>query len=151
MSKRKRPRRFKVAFKNGGFWEYYKDLERQFEDFLAYVPYIDKNEKTSSFRLANLLLSIGGYVDSAFKKMAFYHGFNRGHSEIRKIREKIKQSRENIRKGKGPITISIEENLKAFDKEYGISKERIIFKRLPERELVHPFEPYILTSVWQGL
>jgi len=32
-------------FENGIFWELYKDLERQFQDFLEYVPYLSGNEK----------------------------------------------------------------------------------------------------------
>src|SRR4030042_747471 len=35
---------FNPTFENGGFWEYYKDLERQFEEFLEYVPYLKVNE-----------------------------------------------------------------------------------------------------------
>lgn len=142
MSKRKYPKKFKVAFENGGFWEYYIDLERQFQSFLEYVPYIDKNERVCSFRLANLILSIGGHVDSAFNRMVFYRGFNRGHNECKEIREKVKRSRENVKQGKGPIIVKIQENLQAFDIEYGISSERIIFKRLPKRELVYPFKPH---------
>jgi hypothetical protein len=61
---------FKPNFENGGFWEYYKDLERQFESFLEYVPYLEGNENTYSFRLANMILAIGAHVDSAFKEMA---------------------------------------------------------------------------------
>jgi hypothetical protein len=53
---------FNPTFENGGFWEYYKDLERQFENFLNYVPYLKDNENTYSFRLANLLLSIGAWI-----------------------------------------------------------------------------------------
>jgi len=45
------------------------------EDFLEYVPYLEGNEKTYSFRLANLLLAIGAHVDSAFKEMARYRLF----------------------------------------------------------------------------
>jgi len=142
VSKRNGPRKFKATFENGGFWEYYKDLERQFEDFLEYVPYIDKNESVCSFRLVNLILSIGGHVDSAFKRMAFYRGFNRGHEEIKRIREKVKRSRESIKRGGPPIMVSFRENFQAFEEEYGISKEKIIFKRLPMRELVQPFKPH---------
>lgn len=142
MSKETGRRKFKPTFENGGIWEYYGDLEHQFEDFLEYVPYIDKNKTVCSFRLANLILSIGGHVDSAFKKIAFYRGFNRGHAKFKKIKEKVKQSRENLKKGKGPITVKIEENLVAVDEEYGIFNEKIIFKRLPKRELVQPFKPY---------
>ncbi len=62
-------------FEIGNFWELYKDLERQFEDFLEYVSYLEGNEETYSFRLANLILGIGGYVDSAFKEMARYQDY----------------------------------------------------------------------------
>ena len=48
---------FNPTFENGGFWEYYKDLERQFEDFLVFVPYLRGNEKTYSFKLLNIFLS----------------------------------------------------------------------------------------------
>jgi len=61
---------FEPTFENGGYWEYYKDLERQFESFLEYVPFLDGNENTYSFRLANLILSIGAHIDSAFKEVA---------------------------------------------------------------------------------
>jgi len=66
---------FNPTFENGGYWEYYKDLERQFENFLDYVPYLEGNEKTYSFRLASILLSIGSHVDSAFKEMSKYPDF----------------------------------------------------------------------------
>ena len=66
---------FKPTFENGGFWEYYKDLERQFEKSLEYVPYLKKNTGTFSFRLANLVVAIGGYVDSAFKEIAMHPTF----------------------------------------------------------------------------
>jgi len=57
MSKKEAPKKFKPTFANGGFWEHYKDLERQFENFLDYVPCFEDNENTYSFRLANLLLA----------------------------------------------------------------------------------------------
>src|SRR3990170_89055 len=66
---------FNPTFENGGFWESYKDLERQFEDFLVYVPYLKGNEEAYSFRLANLILSIGAHIDSALKEIAKYSTF----------------------------------------------------------------------------
>ena len=61
---------FNPSFENGGYWEYYKDLERQFENFLDYVPYLEGNENTYSFRLANMILTVGAHIDSALKKIA---------------------------------------------------------------------------------
>ena len=49
----------KYTFEVGYFWEYYRALERQFIDFLNYVPYMESNEDTYSFRLANIILAIG--------------------------------------------------------------------------------------------
>lgn len=127
-------------FENGIFWEAYKDLERQFEQFLDIVPYLDKNEDTYSFRLLNLILSIGGHVDSAFKEMARFTRFSL-NPDCQKILIKIKESENNVQKGKPPVTISIKLPLKAFETEYGLSSKTIAFKRLPQREIVKPFQP----------
>jgi len=130
----------KDNFERGIFWELYKDLERQFQSFLEYVPYLEGNENVCSFKLLNLILGIGGHVDSAFKEMAYYPGFskNEGAQEILNI---LKKSEKNVKEGKAPITVPISLPLKVFNKEYRISKEKIIFKRLPEGELITPFHP----------
>lgn len=47
-------------FENGYFWELYNDLERQFITILEYVPYLEGNETTYSFKILNLILGIGG-------------------------------------------------------------------------------------------
>ena len=83
-------RGFNPTFENGGFWEYYKDLERQFEDFLKDVPYLEGNEKTYSFKLLNIFLSIGGHIDSAFKELARYQQFAENES-CKEILERIKR------------------------------------------------------------
>lgn len=138
---RKRTKKFKARFENGGFWDYYLDLERQFEGFLENVPYLDVNVRVCSFRLSNILLSIGGYVDSAFKEMAAYKKFS-SNEKCRQICEKVKESRKRIKLGKSPITIKIEDCLSAFETEYELSQKRIIFNRLPETELLIPFHPH---------
>jgi len=128
-------------FEIGNFWELYKDLERQFEDFLDHVPYLEGNEETYSFRLANLILGIGGHVDSAFKEMVRYPKF-RHNDECKKVLTLLEKSEENVKQGKPPITIPISLPLKAFEKEYLLTKKRVIFKRLPEREAILPFQPH---------
>lgn len=127
-------------FENGIFWELYQDLERQFLNFLEYVPYLEGNEDVYSFKLLNLILSIGGHIDSAFKEMAYYPGFsiNEGAQKILNI---LKESEKNVKEGKTPRTVPIGLPLEVFNKEYRISKEKIIFKRLPEGELITPFHP----------
>lgn len=75
-------------FENGYFWQLYRDLESQFQNFLEYVPYFEGNEKVYSFRLLNLVLCIGGHVDSALKEMARYPRFA-GNKECMRIYELI--------------------------------------------------------------
>jgi len=120
-------------------------LERQFQNFLEYVPYLEGNEKTYSFKLLNLVLSIGGHVDSAFKEMAHHPDFS-DNKHCQTILEIIAQSNGNIKAGKAPRTVPISLSLKAFAKDFRISEEAVIFKRLTERELVVPFKPYNLKT-----
>lgn len=124
-------------FETGIFWELYSDLERQFQNFLEYVPF-HNNEYTYSFKLLNLILSIGGHIDSAFKEMARYSDFST-NKNCEKILRILRESEENVKKGKPPKPVGISLPLKAFDKEYGIFKEKIIFKCQPEGELITPF------------
>src|SRR4030065_510295 len=86
-------KRFNPTFENLGYWEYYKDLERQFENFLEYVPYLSGNEKTYSFRLANQILAIGAHIDSAFKEIAKYPEFSVQYPEILDPKTKKGKSR----------------------------------------------------------
>ena len=127
-------------FEQGIFWELYMDLERQFEVFLEYVPYSEQNENTCSFKLLNLILSIGGHVDSAFKEMARYPNFS-SNEDCQKICDVLKKSEENVKKGRAPKTVPIWLSLKAFEKEYKLSEKIVVFKRIPEREGVKPFKP----------
>jgi len=114
-------------FEEGIFWELYLDLERQFENFLEYVPYMEGNENTYSFRLLNLVLSIGGYIDSAFKEMARFPRF----SEDEACKNIQKRAREHL----GIIASGVD----AFDTIYGISTKKVSFKFIPKREEVTPF------------
>lgn len=120
--------KFKPTFENGGFWEYYKDLERQFQNFLEYVPYVQGNENTYSFKLLSQILSIGGYIDSAFKEIARFSEFSED--------EGCKKILRRAKKGTGIIKSGVQ----AFDELYGISTKIVIFKFIPEREPLKPFE-----------
>lgn len=131
----------KDRFANGIFWELYKDLEVRFQNFLEYVPYIDENENVFSFKLVNLILSIGGHVDSAFKEMARYKGFA-NNDGCQKIVKRLRRSEEKVKTGMAPETVPISLSLSAFEKEYNLSKRTVILKRLPEEEEITPFEPY---------
>jgi hypothetical protein len=118
---------FNPTFENGGFWEYYKDLERQFEDFLEYVPYLEGNEKTYSFKLLNIFLSIGGHIDSAFKELARYPRF----AEIESCKEILKRTEKKLG--------IIESGIRAFDEIYAITSLPVTFKCLPKRIPITPF------------
>jgi len=128
-------------FENGYFWELYKDLERQFENYLEYVPFIDGNEGVHSFKLLNLIVSIGGYVDSAFKEMAKYPRFS-ANEECGKILERLEAAKISVQKGERPVYPSIKLCLTAFEKEYKLSLRKILFKKLDKREYMTPFKPY---------
>ena len=126
---------FNPTFENGGFWEYYKDLERQFEDFLVYVPYLEGNEETYSFRLANLLLSIGAHIDSALKEIAKYSDFSIKYPEMVNPTTKKGKPRNPIITDYYPIS-----------EEYILPKQVVTFKCLPNRENIFPFENYTRQS-----
>jgi hypothetical protein len=128
-------------FESGIFWNLYTDLERQFQNFLEDVPYLDGNENVYSFRLLNLILSIGGCVDSAFKEMARYPLFS-DNNDCRKILEKMRKSAENIERGRHPIPVSIKLCLRAFENVYKLSQKKVMFKRLPKWEKLQPFKPH---------
>ncbi len=118
-------------FEKGYFWEYYLDLERQFIDFLHFVPYLDGNETVYSYRLANLLLAIGAHIDSALKEICKYPEFSKKYP---KIIEKI---------GKNKATIL---DYYPIAEEYCISERKVGFKRLSKPETITPFEYYIIIN-----
>lgn len=122
---------FNPTFENGGFWEYYRDLERQFENFLEYVPYLEGNKDIYSFRLANLILSIGAHIDSAFKEIAIFPDFLSNYPEMAKPKTKKGKSRKLTIKDYYPIS-----------EEYKLTEEVVTFKCLPRREPVKPFLQY---------
>jgi hypothetical protein len=106
-------------------------LERQFGNFLESVPYLTGNENTYSFRLANLILAIGAHIDSAFKEIARYPEFCTKYPEILKKRQP-----------------SIADYFPLAE-EYRLPQRKVIFKRLPEREQLIPFQQY--TKVGDGI
>jgi len=126
---------FNPTFENRGFWEYYKDLERQFTNFLDYVPYLEGNESTYSFRLANILLAIGAHIDSALKKIAEDPSFSGKYPEM--IKPKVKKGEH-----KGEPRDQELMDYYPISEEYVLYEMIVIFKCLPERENVLPFKEY---------
>jgi hypothetical protein len=138
MNEKEKLEKFRPTFENGGFWEYYLDLERQFQNFLEYVPYLKENEDTYSFKLLSLILSIGGYIDSAFKEMARFPEY----SEDEKCMEILRRA--------GAHQGIIKSGVEAFDSHYGISTKTVTFKFIPDREYVKPFESRDAIPDWWG-
>jgi hypothetical protein len=126
---------FNPTFENRGFWEYYKDLERQFENFLNYIPYLKDNENTYSFRLANILLGIGAHIDSALKKIAEDSSFSGKYPEMKKPK---------VKKGEHKGEPRDQELIDYYpiSEEYVLYEMTVVFKCLPKRENVVPFEKY---------
>ena len=127
----KKQQGFNPTFENGGFWEYYRDLERQFEDFLVYVPYLEGNEGTYSFRLANLILSIGAHIDSALKEIAKYSNFPSKYPKM------INPTKSNGKPRNPVIT-----DYYPISEEYLLEKQVVTFKCLPYRVNILPFDNY---------
>ena len=128
-------KRFNPSFDNGGYWEYYKDLERQFENFLDYVPYLEGNENTYSFRLANMILAIGGHIDSVLKKIAEEPVFSSKYPEM--INPIVKKGEH---KG-GPRDQELIDYY-PISEEYKLYEKIVVFKCLPNREEILPFKEY---------
>jgi hypothetical protein len=128
-------------FTTGVFWELYTDLERQFENFLEYVPYLEGNKNIYSFKLVNLILGIGGHVDSAFKEMVRYPLFSK-NKDCEQILSILKENEEQVKKGKGAKTIPIQLFLRAFEEEYKLSRQIVLFRCLPHGEVINPFKPF---------
>src|SRR4030042_2154879 len=128
-------------FENGYFWELYIDLEHQLRDFLEYVPYLPGNENTYSFKLLNLILSIGGHVDSALKEMIRYKGLT-FDNDIENIRGRL-QRWEDAFASKNKINNSdkvyMPETFAVFEKKYSLSTRNVEYKILPNRQPNHPF------------
>jgi hypothetical protein len=81
--------------------------------------------------LANLILGIGAHIDSAFKEVFRWSGFSSKYSTILA----------KVNTGKGNIT-----DYRKLEPEYNLSKQEVIFKCLPNREIIIPFQRFDVES-----
>ncbi|MCW4022950.1 MAG: hypothetical protein NWF02_07325 [Candidatus Bathyarchaeota archaeon] len=125
----------KDAFEDGYFWEYYKDLELQFQNYLQYVPYLEGNENTHSFRLANLLLGICSHIDSVFKEIAIFPEF---HSKYPNLLNPVDEHGDK----RFPEIL----DFLPIEEEYSLSERRAVLKTIPERITIFPFKGYNTTK-----
>ena len=142
-------------FENGYFWELYRDLERQFENFLEYVPYLEGNEQTYSFKLLNLILSIGGHVDSALKEMIRYKLLPRDE-QIDGIRSKLLRWETAWASGVKPDRtnrVYMQQLFDIFETKYRLSEKTVFYKVLPKRKKAKPFNDVKSkpTKGWWGI
>jgi hypothetical protein len=89
------------------------------------------NENTYSFRLANILLAIGAHIDSALKEIAKYSDFPAKYPEMIKPKRKDGKPRYPTIRDYYPIS-----------DEYKFPEQIAVFKCLPNRENIRPFETY---------
>jgi len=128
-------------FENGYFWELYLDLEHQLRDFLEYVPYLPGNKNTYSFKLLNLILSIGGHVDSALKEMIRYKGLTTDDN-IKNIRERLQRCEKAVAsnsKINNSDKVYMRETFAVFERKYNLSARIVEYKILPRRQPNQPF------------
>lgn len=129
------------SFENGYFWELYIDLEHQLRDFLEYVPYLPENENVYSFKLLNMILSIGGHVDSALKEMIRYRGLA-VNDEVVKIRKKLENCEEAFAEKRKPDytdMVSMFRAFRVFEASHSLSTRKVEYKILPQRQTHEPF------------
>jgi hypothetical protein len=107
------------AFENGLMWNMYRDMERSFIRFLDYVPWAEDHKNVYSHKLLQLLLQIGGYVDTAFKEMAKYSQFD-GNEPCQSIRDKTSTG----------DMIVIEVFRDAFEPLYELSSRKVVIRAL---------------------
>ncbi len=121
------------AFESGLMWTVYLDMEKRFLNFLDYVPFTYHHRKVYSHKLLQLMLQIGGYVDTSFKEMATYSSFaNNGKCEA--IKKKA---------ARGEL-VSINLAREAFEPLYDLSSKFVNVKS-PEyvgRVIVERWRPF---------
>jgi len=116
------------GFEDGIFWETYSDLENQFIQFLDYVPYLKGNEKTYSYRLLNMINSIGGYIDSALKEIERYPKYrDRFEQKKEELENKADDDKKEVRLGFHNYYLDV------INEIYILKDKRVEFKRLPSR------------------
>jgi len=125
------------GFQSGIFWEAYHDLEKQLIQFLDYLPYESGNESAHSYRLLNILSSVGGYIDSSFKEIRRYEKYSE-RFDVKEAEIKAKNE-ELLKEGKYPILFGFGCYLEVINDIYKIIDKKVIFKRLPGRETIEPF------------
>lgn len=121
------------AFESGLMWSVYRDMEQEFMEFLDFVPLGEDHRKVHSYKLLRLMLQVGGYVDTAFKEMAFYPKFDE-NVECKAIRSKVI---------KGEIA-TIDHFRETFDSLYGLSLQTVLVKS-PKHfaSFVDVFNPFL--------
>jgi len=121
-------------------------MENQFANYLEYVPFTSDHKMVYSSKLLRLMLQLGGYVDTAFKEMAFCSNFD-NVKECLEIRKKADKNR----------IVPFDFYLKTFEPFYKLSKKPVVVKALGNFsyrpvlvDMIKPFsvEPKKITPKW---
>ncbi|MFX0140107.1 MAG: hypothetical protein ACFFDN_41075 [Candidatus Hodarchaeota archaeon] len=103
-------------FKTGLAWKVFNETEKEFVSFLDVVPFVPKHENVFSFKLFNLIISIGSHIDNIFKAMSRYQKYQ----NINDVLEIVNSDRPNIYMYR-----------KAFEPIYYLSSKKIYVKKEP--------------------
>jgi len=114
-------------------WDEYLRLEKDFLDFITYVPLKDEHYSVWSPRLADLLLRIGSNVDSFCKNALFDSTFDQTTDII--------MYRSRARTADGASKISMKDYQNIFETAYNLSTKRIVSIR--ERKVIAPYDSWI--------
>ena len=117
-------------FDSGVAWRVFNEVETELVSFFSIVPLVPKHEDVFSFKLFNLILSIGSHVDNVFKAMSRYNKFNNNQNMI------------NIINADTP-NIGMYRN--AFEPIYHLSSKKIFVKKdaiIPLRDYYSEIIPF---------
>lgn len=100
-------------FTSGLAWKTFRDLEVAFLNYTEYVPLRKEHDGVYSHKLLQLLLQVGSSIDTLFKNMTLYEGFD-DLEVIRKTREKVNTN-----------SVGMTDFRKSFDPIYELSSQEV--------------------------
>jgi len=106
-------------------WERYQSLEKEFLNFLEYVPFSPKHYDVWSYPLVNLFIYVGSSVDSFFKNAIYWESVN-DYPKIDEIRADDQHSMKGYRE--------------IFQTRYKISNKQIF--ELRNYSAIYPFRDW---------
>lgn len=122
----------KNIFMTGEVWKTYTMVEKDFLDFIEYVPLTQEHSKVYSIKLSDMLLRLGSYIDTLFKEMLLFDGLDQ-NSNVNQ--SKLKKARKRKEEGK----ISIKNYREIFEPYYKLSERAIVVYDPHHNFVTYPF------------